>query len=56
MLLKPPKALPELHKLLAFSMSLASPVLLDKLHDTSSFDCGVAALNEVLRNYALVNQ
>ena len=37
-------------------MKLSSPVLLDKLHDFASFDCGVAPLNDYLKKYALVNQ
>jgi len=37
-------------------MSLGSPTLLDKTHDLSGFDCGVAALNDYLRSYALANQ
>ena len=36
-------------------MSLRSPVPLDKRHDTDSFDCGVEALNEYVRQYALQN-
>jgi len=36
-------------------MSLSSPIPLDKSHDTSSFDCGVEALNEYLRQHALQN-
>lgn len=34
---------------------LSSPVLLTKFHDTSSFNCGVTALNTFLQNYALQN-
>lgn len=33
-----------------------SPVLLTKEHNRKSFDCGVEALNEYLRKYALQNQ
>jgi GNAT superfamily N-acetyltransferase len=33
-----------------------SPQLLTKEHDRKSFDCGVEALNEYLRKYALQNQ
>jgi GNAT superfamily N-acetyltransferase len=36
-------------------MSLKSPVPIDKSHDTGSFDCGVAPLNDYLRKYALLN-
>ena len=36
-------------------MSLSSPVPITKQHDTSSYDCGAAALNEYLRQYALLN-
>ncbi|MFY9222439.1 MAG: GNAT family N-acetyltransferase [Blastocatellia bacterium] len=32
------------------------PVLLTKEHDRKTFDCGVEALNEYLRKYALQNQ
>lgn len=32
------------------------PVLLTKYHDRSAFDCGVPALNEYLKRYALQNQ
>jgi len=39
----------------AFSMGLSSPVPLDKSHDTGSFDCGVEALNDYIRRYALLN-
>lgn len=35
--------------------TLSSPILLNKSHDTSSFDCGVTALNNFLQNYALQN-
>ena len=34
---------------------LFPPILLTKFHDTSSFDCGVTALNTFLQNYALQN-
>ena len=34
---------------------LFPPILLTKLHDTSSFDCGVTVLNTFLQNYALQN-
>ncbi|MEZ5402734.1 MAG: GNAT family N-acetyltransferase [Bryobacteraceae bacterium] len=36
--------------------SLTSPVAITKDHGTASFDCGVEALNQYLRRYALVNQ
>ena len=36
--------------------SLNAPVPLTKDHDRSSFDCGVAALNDYLKMYALQNQ
>src|SRR5262249_10423527 len=35
---------------------LNSPVLLDATHDVSAFDCGVTALNDFLKKYALQNQ
>jgi GNAT superfamily N-acetyltransferase len=35
---------------------LCPPVLLDKSHDRSLFDCGVDALNNYLRRFALQNQ
>ena len=35
---------------------LNAPVLLTKNHDRSAFDCGVPALNEYLKQYALQNQ
>jgi GNAT superfamily N-acetyltransferase len=35
---------------------LTSPVLLSKSHDRGAFDCGVSALNEYLKLYALQNQ
>jgi GNAT superfamily N-acetyltransferase len=35
---------------------LSRPVLLDEGHDFTSFDCGVAALNDYLKKYALLNQ
>lgn len=35
---------------------LNSPVLLTKDHDRNSFDCGVPALNDYLKMYALQNQ
>ncbi|MGK7872843.1 MAG: GNAT family N-acetyltransferase [Xenococcaceae cyanobacterium] len=34
---------------------LNQPVLLDKSHDFESFDCGVIALNDFLKKYALQN-
>lgn len=34
---------------------LFTPVLLNKSHNTSSFDCGVTVLNNFLQNYALQN-
>src|SRR6266700_4905994 len=37
-------------------MNLSSPAPIEQSHDTSSFDCGVPALNEYLRKYALLNQ
>jgi GNAT superfamily N-acetyltransferase len=36
--------------------NLNSPALLTKDHDRSSFDCGVPALNDYLKQYALQNQ
>ena len=36
--------------------ALNAPVLLTKNHDRSAFDCGVPALNEYLKQYALQNQ
>ena len=36
-------------------MSISSPAPIDKSHDTSSFNCGVAPLNEYLQKYALLN-
>jgi len=36
--------------------NLTSPVLLTKDHDRNSFDCGVPALNDYLKKYALQNQ
>lgn len=36
--------------------NLTPPVLLTKDHDRNSFDCGVPALNEYLKRYALQNQ
>lgn len=36
-------------------MNLSRPVPLDKRHDTGSFDCGVEALDDYLRRYALQN-
>jgi GNAT superfamily N-acetyltransferase len=36
--------------------NLSSPVLLTKDHDRISFDCGVPALNDYLKKYALQNQ
>jgi GNAT superfamily N-acetyltransferase len=35
---------------------LSEPVLLTSSHEISEFDCGKAALNDWLRNYALANQ
>ena len=35
---------------------LNPPVLLTKDHDRNSFDCGVSALNDYLKKYALQNQ
>lgn len=35
---------------------LTPPVLLTKDHDRNSFDCGVSALNDYLKKYALQNQ
>ncbi|MCB8933047.1 MAG: GNAT family N-acetyltransferase [Fimbriimonadaceae bacterium] len=37
-------------------MELSEPVLLDKSHDISGFDCGKEPLNVFLKNYALANQ
>ena len=36
-------------------MALSSPVPIAEEHQTDSFDCGVAPLNEYLRQYALAN-
>jgi GNAT superfamily N-acetyltransferase len=36
-------------------MSLSNPVPIAREHDTASFNCGVAPLNEYLRQYALLN-
>jgi GNAT superfamily N-acetyltransferase len=36
-------------------MEVNSPVPIDRSHDTASFDCGVAPLNEYLKKYALLN-
>jgi GNAT superfamily N-acetyltransferase len=36
--------------------SLRSPTLLDATHDPSAFDCGVPALNDYLKKFALPNQ
>jgi len=36
--------------------NLNPPVLLTKDHDRNAFDCGVPALNEYLKKYALQNQ
>ncbi len=36
--------------------NLNSPVLLTKDHDRNSFDCGLPALNDYLKKYALQNQ
>ena len=36
--------------------SLNPPVLLTKDHDRNAFDCGVLALNDYLKKYALQNQ
>lgn len=36
--------------------ALIAPVLLTGSHDRSAFDCGVPALNEYLKQYALQNQ
>jgi GNAT superfamily N-acetyltransferase len=38
------------------SENLNPPVLLTKDHERNSFDCGVAALNDYLKKYALQNQ
>ena len=37
-------------------MILSTPILLDKQHDTSGFDCGKPALNGFLQKHALGNQ
>ena len=37
-------------------MVFSQPALLAASHDTSSFDCGTAPLNQFLQRYALVNQ
>ena len=36
--------------------ALSAPILLTKSHNRSEFDCGVSALNEYLKQYALQNQ
>jgi GNAT superfamily N-acetyltransferase len=36
-------------------MDVNSPVPIERIHDTSLFDCGVAPLNEYLQKYALLN-
>jgi GNAT superfamily N-acetyltransferase len=36
--------------------NLNPPVLLTKDHDRNSFDCGISALNDYLKKYALQNQ
>jgi GNAT superfamily N-acetyltransferase len=36
-------------------MNLSRPAPIDKSPDTSSFDCGVEALNEYLKRYAFLN-
>ena len=36
--------------------TLKAPVLLTRGHDRSAFDCGIPALNEYLKQYALQNQ
>jgi len=36
--------------------NLTSPVLLTRDHDRNSFDCGVPALNDYLKKFALQNQ
>jgi GNAT superfamily N-acetyltransferase len=36
--------------------TLNAPVLLTRGHDRSAFDCGIPALNEYLKQYALQNQ
>jgi hypothetical protein len=36
--------------------NLTPPALLTKDHDRNSFDCGVPALNDYLKKYALQNQ
>lgn len=41
---------------MSIAESLNEPVLLTKDHDRNSFDCGVSALNEFLKQYALQNQ
>jgi len=35
---------------------VTQPVLLDRIHDVSSFDCGKPALNQFLHQFALSNQ
>lgn len=40
---------------MANKSNFSSPILLNKSHDTSNFDCGVTALNNFLQNYALQN-
>jgi predicted N-acetyltransferase YhbS len=41
---------------MAADLPLEQVALLDRNHDTSSFDCGQPALNDYLRKYALTNQ
>ncbi len=41
---------------MATAENLTPPVLLTKDHDRNSFDCGVVALNNYIKKYALQNQ
>lgn len=41
---------------MATSDALQTPILLEKNHERGAFDCGVPALNEYLKQYALQNQ
>ena len=41
---------------MSIAENLTAPALLTKDHDRNSFDCGVPALNDYLKKYALQNQ
>jgi predicted N-acetyltransferase YhbS len=42
--------------LMSDEVKILAPVLLTKEHDRTAFDCGVEALNDYLKRYALQNQ